>query len=835
MKLTKPLNRDIPYWLREANAVFSVFNDAYPFQDDIWGMVQLSQFERNIVDTPEFQRLFRVSQMGFVDHVFAPANHTRALHSIGACGVAKLLCSHLEHNTLRQTHHNPQSNPLITFTSSVLISAAALLHDLTHLPFSHDVERRNHHIFLSDDADRPARVSSFLGPYVKHDDYRNNPTLYIAFFDTRRSGLARVLRGYSPLFWKLLETEARKYGDCELTKFHKLAAGSGWPNRENEVLQQLLFHLVVGEKPSSFEKGMIATATDWLPDGSCGVKTWGLGPEEADASLREGLHSAWYRPYRHDIVGNTVSADLLDYLARDSHRLGIERQPDLYFLNFYVLAADDVAGSRAVLDLDDPKRRTIRTGVINDLFRLLDLRFEIHERAVFHRVTQACVAMLWRVMGTEPQNKPPLKEILGWSGDTVALGGDDHFLTKLLDYTKRKSPTPNFGAERLLKKVIERRVYKPLIVIAGNKLEDLLDGTSFTNRDPKRFCTPGSNSDQTYEEQHYRLMPALVDSGFYAPLLNYASSCIEKLLKHTVDDIDSLRKLEQAGLSLSKRVIFWAPPYKQLVKDPEVLFRADGKIIRLEECTTGASYGSLGDVCATGLKYFEERYRGLWSIYVFVSDGLYYCGLMSKLFGATVCDKTKHETHLRQASVLAMAALRGIWQHFAQEILVNRETGADVRDWLSTEFATSPAVGSEARKKQIRYFWDSVDTLQKRTLARLEKISGMDVSLYAHGPGHDPWSKAFSNCRDVRYKFDEEIGINEARQMGLVMFDEKGAKSELLKSLVKTTKLSVEEWREVSDVLEQVSDEELTRDYSQVARGDTETAELFKTIWNKAL
>jgi hypothetical protein len=44
----------------------------------------LNSVERDAVDTPEFQRLFRISQLGFVDLVYQTANHTRGIHSIGA-------------------------------------------------------------------------------------------------------------------------------------------------------------------------------------------------------------------------------------------------------------------------------------------------------------------------------------------------------------------------------------------------------------------------------------------------------------------------------------------------------------------------------------------------------------------------------------------------------------------------------------------------------------------------------------------------------------------------------------------------------------------------------
>jgi hypothetical protein len=67
-----------------------LFEDQFEFIDDIHGQISLNRLERDVIDSPEFQRLFRLSQLGFVDLVYPTANHTRAVHSIGACHVAAL-------------------------------------------------------------------------------------------------------------------------------------------------------------------------------------------------------------------------------------------------------------------------------------------------------------------------------------------------------------------------------------------------------------------------------------------------------------------------------------------------------------------------------------------------------------------------------------------------------------------------------------------------------------------------------------------------------------------------------------------------------------------------
>ena len=54
-----------------------LFTDEFEFQDDVHGSIFLNRLERDAVDSPEFQRLFRLGQLGFVDLVYPTANHSR--------------------------------------------------------------------------------------------------------------------------------------------------------------------------------------------------------------------------------------------------------------------------------------------------------------------------------------------------------------------------------------------------------------------------------------------------------------------------------------------------------------------------------------------------------------------------------------------------------------------------------------------------------------------------------------------------------------------------------------------------------------------------------------
>ncbi|HCS51672.1 HD domain-containing protein [Rubinisphaera sp.] len=87
---------------------------------------------RALVDTPEFQRLQHISQLGLVVRVYPGATHTRFEHALG-----------VYHNAVRYLAHlsrNERFTSLCTQKDAELLLVAALLHDLGHWPFCHPIE-----------------------------------------------------------------------------------------------------------------------------------------------------------------------------------------------------------------------------------------------------------------------------------------------------------------------------------------------------------------------------------------------------------------------------------------------------------------------------------------------------------------------------------------------------------------------------------------------------------------------------------------------------------------------------------------------------------------------
>jgi HD superfamily phosphohydrolase len=94
--------------------------------------VPLTDRVRALIDTSEFRRLARISQLGLVSLVYPAAIHTRFEHSLGVYRLALLF--------LRQLSYDQRFASLISPVEAELFLVAALLHDLGHWPFCHPIE-----------------------------------------------------------------------------------------------------------------------------------------------------------------------------------------------------------------------------------------------------------------------------------------------------------------------------------------------------------------------------------------------------------------------------------------------------------------------------------------------------------------------------------------------------------------------------------------------------------------------------------------------------------------------------------------------------------------------
>jgi HD superfamily phosphohydrolase len=100
-------------------------------RDPLWDSIRLDRTAVRIVDTPEFQRLRYIRQLGFAHLVYPGATHTRFDHAVGVYHLARTALRFLKER---------KPLPDAVWEGEELVPYAALLHDIGHFAFSHALE-----------------------------------------------------------------------------------------------------------------------------------------------------------------------------------------------------------------------------------------------------------------------------------------------------------------------------------------------------------------------------------------------------------------------------------------------------------------------------------------------------------------------------------------------------------------------------------------------------------------------------------------------------------------------------------------------------------------------
>ncbi len=126
-------------------------------RDPVHGDIHLTAEELRILDTPEMQRLRGVRQLGTAYLVYPGAQHTRFEHSLGTMHLTERMVDAINRNRGLA----PRELIGVADDEARILRAAALVHDITHIPYGHSIEDQSG---LLERHDSPERYLALLGP-----------------------------------------------------------------------------------------------------------------------------------------------------------------------------------------------------------------------------------------------------------------------------------------------------------------------------------------------------------------------------------------------------------------------------------------------------------------------------------------------------------------------------------------------------------------------------------------------------------------------------------------------------------------------------------------------
>jgi HD superfamily phosphohydrolase len=312
----------------------------------ISGFVWLYPEEVVVVNHPAFQRLSRIYQLGQAHLVFRGATHKRIEHVLGALHIVQRMVTAVRTNSEKQQEAKSSSfAPRLTNHEERFVRLGALLHDIGHLAAGHTIEDE-------------------LGLVGKHDGDRR---LEIIFDNVLNLDWLRDNKGST--LGALIDSQYEPWIREARFDAKKLSAST-------------LVRLLIRKEPN-------------------------LDSDPLSASRTYLVESNRFRLFAcRDMIGNTICADLLDYIYRDWYHVGKPRPFDERLLQYMEIRARKGAPPRGIHDLcaDDDfvialgKPPKIRSDAVSHILELLEWRYSLAETVLFHRTKLAAAAMLDRVL-----------------------------------------------------------------------------------------------------------------------------------------------------------------------------------------------------------------------------------------------------------------------------------------------------------------------------------------------------------------------------------------------------------------------------------------------------
>ena len=149
--------------------------------------------------------------------------------------------------------------------------------------------------------------------------------------------------------------------------------------------------------------------------------------------------------FRSDIAGGAISADLLDYLRRDTYFCGLSQFYDARIFESFILE-----NGRLVMNLE--KNGMLRRDALSELVNLLRIRYTLSERVYFHHTKISSGAMISKAVELALRDGLSAADLRELKDDTLI-------------YILREQYSHNSSVAHLLSRFESRQLYRACYVL----------------------------------------------------------------------------------------------------------------------------------------------------------------------------------------------------------------------------------------------------------------------------------------------------------------------------------------------------------------------------------
>jgi HD superfamily phosphohydrolase len=400
--------------------------------------IKIDLSELLFINTATFQRLNHIKQLGLAYFVYPFALHTRASHCLDCMHIAQLFIDNLLVN-VRSSSLLPKGDRDRVFErlqrDVASIRAAAVLHDIMHIPYAHTLEDENK---VLEKGDKSRRINVMI------------------------ENLAKELSELTPT---QLNTEHladyRTFSFATQTEFQQAT------RRAKDLLEdvrKVLWTIALHDAIEDKIRGVAQTS----PIERVYNEAKKLVEQEHRDKSVTLLESDRY--YIADLIGNTVSADLISYVLRDSEFTGIDSKPGGWYrvFDYLEIAQDNVGRNRLVIKLT--KDGEWRQDVFSAIIRILNSRYDLTEQVTFHHAKLSASAMLGKLARLCQLSE---SEELYSIGDEGLFTLFDKKIEEIRNGKVAKGAELAEGAERLLRSLRQRRLHKRFHVITTKRHQEI--------------------------------------------------------------------------------------------------------------------------------------------------------------------------------------------------------------------------------------------------------------------------------------------------------------------------------------------------------------------------